>query len=118
MKKRLFDIIALVVLIIDAILLLLGSIVEGFNFKFITFLDVLFLSLMALNYVGAFVQKSVVRGYFGGLFFLASGISMLATFGAIKVLAIILVIVIAIAITALINIFIRKGRKWDAGDNE
>lgn len=119
MKKYAFDLAALILLIIDAVLWLCGILIEGFDFTYLIFLDILFLGWAALSIIRAFINNNVVRIYIGGLFFLAGMFTMFATFDLlIGFLPYLIIVVISIALTAVLALILRKGKKWDAGDND
>lgn len=118
MKKRLFELCISVVTLITAILWLVSTFVEGFDFSVMGFFATTLCAVGLISIVFGIIEKKYWRIILGGVAVFFGGVALLARLDLLKGVAIICIIIIVGAITSILSIVISKGNKWDAGNND
>ncbi len=118
MKKRLYELCISVVTLITAILWLVSTFVEGFDFGVMGFFATTLCAVGLISIVFGIIEKKYWRIILGGVAVFFGAVALLAKLDLLKGVMIICIIIIVGAITSILSIITSKGNKWDAGKND
>lgn len=118
MKKSLYEICTAIATLIAAVLWLISSFVENFDFGVLGFFTVMFFAVGVIGIVFGIIEKKYSRIVSGGTSIAFGAIALLAKLSLLKPVTIICIVIIIGAITSILSIIVNKGNKWDAGKND
>lgn len=118
MKKRLYEVCCYLSIAIAALVWLISSFVEGFDFGVLGFLATTLLLYGTVNVIFSFVERKYQRMATGGASIFLGVIALLSVLKILNFVAVICLLIIIGALTSIFSLLIKKGDKWDAGDND